>query len=122
MGEQGEGGGDSAARAGTADRDAVDVDVQVARALGQSSQRGVSVLDCGGRGVVRPQSITDRGNGDAELAGEGDVRTVVLLGCAEAGATPTMGRPARSRVRLSRTGSGSETSVSPPCPPLDGRP
>jgi hypothetical protein len=83
MGAQREGGGDSAACAGTADRDAIDVDVQVARALGQSAQRRVGVLDRGGRGMVRPQSITNCGDGDAELAGEGDVRTVVLLGCAE---------------------------------------
>jgi hypothetical protein len=33
--------------------------------------------------MVRPQSVTDRGDGDAELAGEGDVPTVVLLGSAE---------------------------------------
>ena len=83
MGEQREGRGESAACAGTADRDAIDVDVQVVRSFGQSAQRGVGVLDRGGRGMVRPQSIANRGDGDAEFAGEGDVRTVVLLGCAE---------------------------------------
>lgn len=68
VGEQREGGGDSAAGAGAADRDAIDVDVQVARALGQSTQSGVGVLDRGGRGMVRPQS-TSKG-----LTGRGRVR------------------------------------------------
>ena len=102
MGEQREGRGDSAARAGTADRDAVDVDVQVARALGQSAQRGVGVLDRGGRGMVRPQSVTDRGDGDAELAGEGDVRAVVLLGCAEDQSASVYPEQRRSRCLQAR--------------------